>query len=1020
MYDFKAVEDEIIEFWENNEMYKKVSEMNKGKKKFYFLQGPPYTSGKLHMGQAWNHSLKDMVLRFKRMQGLDVWDRAGYDMHGLPTEHKVQALLNLKTKEDIVNFGLEKFANECIKFSSTMAKQMDIDLWRMGVWMDYENAYWPIKNSYIEGIWWLIKKAHEKKRLYEGLRTITWCSSCATALAKHECQYKEVTEPSIFVKFPLKGKKDEYFIIWTTTPWTIALNLAIMVNPELDYVKIETDGEKWIMAKGLAGALMGGVFNKKLKILKEFKGETLEGVEYEHPWANEIKQYAELKKKHPKVHTILLSEEHVTLSAGSGLVHCAPGCGPEDYEVGYANNIPPFNLIDEYGAFPEGIGKFSGLVAKKDDQKFIEALKESGNLLAVVPVEHDYAHCERCHNPVVFRATKQWFFKVEDLKEKMLKANGDSYWVPDAAKNAFQSWLNHLRDNSITKQRFWGTPLPIWKCDKCNDYIVIESIDELKKLKAENIPENLHKPWIDAVAIPCKCGHLMKRLPDILDVWIDAGSASWNCLEFPKRKDYFDKFFPADFITEGKDQIRGWFNLLMVSSMLAFEKPCFNSVYMHGFITGVDGVKMSKSLGNVISPYELIDKHGADTMRYYVCSTPAGEDINFSWTEAAQRHRHLVVLWNIHQYLIEYAKTEGINPSKVKPKGAGIEEKYINSLLHKSIKKLTEAYEAYKLDEVPKLLENLFLELSRTYIKLTRDKVVENPELVLHTIFNVLFETLKMQATLAPFIAEKIYLNLKEAFDLEKESIHFYQWPKFDEKQIDEKLVDKFSDSQNIVQAILAAREKANLGVRWPLSVATIVSSIPEVRQAVELLGDLIKNQTNVKELNVKDEIAGAKVEVSPNKGQIGKDFKQDSKKVLDVLDEKQMQKLREKGTLEVSGFALERKHINVKEELPENLTSAEFKQGNVYIDTKLSPDLEAEGFAREVVRRIQSLRKESGLTKQDKIELSIESEFDLQNWGKEIKTKVGATALYFEDKGFKLYEEKIKGKNFKIGLKFD
>lgn len=1018
MYDFKAVEKEILDFWEKNEIYKKVSEMNKGKKKFYFLQGPPYTSGKLHMGQAWNHSLKDMVLRFKRMQGLDVWDRAGYDMHGLPTEHKVQALFNLKTKEDIINFGLEKFANECIKFSSTMAKQMDVDLWRMGVWLDYKNAYWPIRNSYIEGVWWLIKRAHEKERLYEGLRTMTWCSSCATALAKHECQYKEVTEPSIFVKFPIKGKKDEYFIIWTTTPWTIALNLAIMVNPELDYVKVETDGEKWIMAKGLAGALMGGVFNKPLKIIDEFKGEALEGMEYEHPWADEIKQFPDLKKDHPKVHTILLSDEHVTLAAGSGLVHCAPGCGPEDYEVGYANDIPPFNPIDEYGKFPDDMGRFSGLVAKQDDQKFIDALKESGNLLAVVPVEHDYAHCERCHNPVVFRATKQWFFKVEDLKEKMLKANSKTYWVPDAAKNAFNSWLNHLRDNSITKQRFWGTPLPIWRCEKCNEYVVVEDIDELKKLKAENIPDNLHKPWIDAVAIPCKCGHLMKRLPDILDVWIDAGSASWNCLEYPKRKDYFEKYFPADFITEGKDQIRGWFNLLMVASMLAFEKPCFDSVYMHGFITGVDGVKMSKSLGNVISPYELIDKHGADTMRYYVCSTPAGEDINFSWSEAAQRHRHLVVLWNVHQYLIEYSKTEGINPGKVTVSGEAIEEKYINSLLHRSIKQLTRAYESYKLDEIPKILENLFLELSRTYIKLTRDKIIENPGLVLHTIFNVLFETLKMQYTLTPFIAEKIFLNLKEAFDLDKESLSFYPWPEFDDKQIDEDLEQEFAESQNIVQAILAAREKANLGVRWPLPVSTVVSSMPEVKQAVDALGDLIKNQTNVKELEVKDEIAGAKVEVSPNKGQIGKDFKKDSRKILEVLDEKQMQELREKGTLDVAGFKLERRHINIKEELPENLTSAEFKQGNVYIDTKLTPELEAEGFAREVVRRIQSLRKESGLKKKDKIELSIESEFDLKSWGEEIKTKVGATALYFENKGFKLYEEKIKGKNFKIGIK--
>ena len=641
MYDFNAVENEIIKYWETNKIYPKAKKKGEGKKKFYFLQGPPYTSGRLHMGHAWNNSLKDMVLRYKRMQGFDVWDRAGYDMHGLPTEHKVQAQFDLKTKEDIVNFGLDRFAKECIKFSSEKAKLMDADLWRLGIWMDYDNAYWPIKNEYIEGIWWLIKKAHEKKRLYEGLRTITWCASCGTALAKHECQYKEVEEPSIYVKFKIKNKKDEYFLIWTTTPWTITFNLAIMANPDLDYVKVKSGNEKWILAKGLAGPVMQAVVGIPLEIIEEFKGSKLEGMEYVHPWEDEIKDYKELKKNHPKVHTILMSSEYVSLDAGSGLVHCAPGCGPEDYEVGYKNNVPPYNNIDQYGIFPQGMGRFSGLKAKADDKKFIQALEEKGVLVAQVPVEHDYAHCERCHNPVVFRTTKQWFFKVEDLKEKMVKDNSKITWVPDAGKNAFDSWLNNIRDNSITKQRFWGTPIPIWKCDKCSNIVVVESVDELKKLKAKNIPESLHKPWIDETTIPCKCGAEMHRLPDIIDVWVDAGSASWNCLYYPKRKDLFERFFPADFILEAKEQVRGWFNLLTVASMIAFDKPCFKAVYVHGMLTDVEGEKMSKSLGNVISPYELVDKHGADTLRAYLCSARAGEDISFSWEEASHAEQEV-------------------------------------------------------------------------------------------------------------------------------------------------------------------------------------------------------------------------------------------------------------------------------------------------------------------------------------------------------------------------------------------
>jgi len=774
-----------------------------------------------------------------------------------------------------------------------------------------------------------------------------------------------------------------------------------MVNPELDYVKVEVDGEKWILAKGLAGAVIQAVFNKKFKVIEEFKGNKLEGIEYVHPWEDEIKEFKELKKKYPRVHTIVLSSEYVSLEAGSGLVHCAPGCGPEDYEVGYIYNIPPFNNIDQYGVFPQGMGRFSGLKAKTDDARFIEALKEKGVLLAEVPVEHDYAHCERCHKPVVFRTTKQWFFKVEDLKDKMLKANQKIYWVPIAGKNAFDSWLLHLRDNSITKQRFWGTPVPIWKCEKCGKYVVVENADELKKLGAEKIPDNLHKPWIDEVELPCECGGSKKRLPDILDVWIDAGSASWNCLEYPKRKDFFETFFPADFILEAKEQVRGWFNLLMVASMLALGKPCFKAVYMHGMLTDIEGKKMSKSLGNVISPYELIDKYGADTLRYYMCSTPAGEDINFAWEEAAQRYRNLVVLWNIHNYLIESARLFSINPSKTKPKNLDVEEYYILSKLNRTIKEVTELYEAYRLDEVPKLLEELFMELSRTYIQITREKLASEPEKVIYTIYTVLLQTMKMLATLTPFITERMYIDMKEAFGLDIESIHLCRWPKYDKKRIDEKLEKRVELVNKIVQAILAARKKAELGIRWPLKSAIIVTTSNEVKEAVEVLADLVKVQTNIKNVKVAEQIEGAKIEISENKEEISKEFGENSARILSALDKRLLEKIRKDGEAIVEGFRLTREHINIKEILPQNLVSEGFKEGNVYIDIELTPELEAEGFAREVTRRVQNFRK------------------DLASWGKEIKTKVGARALYFEDKGFEhSYQEKIKGHNFKIGLR--
>ncbi|MEA3378796.1 MAG: isoleucine--tRNA ligase [Nanoarchaeota archaeon] len=1018
MYEFKKVEELVLKHWTTNNIYKKATEKGKNGKKFYFLQGPPYTSGKLHIAHAWNNSLKDMVMRYKRMKGFDVWDRAGYDMHGLPTARKLMEKHGFKTKEEILEYGMEKFINECIEWSKENAQMMNKDLWRLGIWMDYENAYWPIRNEYIEGVWFLIKKAFEKKRLYEGLRTMSWCPNCATAMAKHECEYKVVKEDSIFVKFKVKNKKKEFILVWTTTPWTMAYNLAVMVNPSLDYVRAKVGDEVWIVAKGLVAPVVNTLSNKGYKILEEFKGDSLEGLEYEHPWHKEIKQFKQLKKGHPKIHTILLSEEYVNLSAGTGLVHTAPGCGPEDYEVGHKNNVPPFNNLKEDGTFPDDMAMFAGLKAKQDDEFFIDELKKCDALLGVTEVEHDYAHCERCHEPVVFRATKQWFFKTEDLKEKMLAANKKICWVPETGKNAFDSWLNNLRDNSITKQRFWGTPIPLWKCDKCGEVVVVASKEELIKLNAKNIPENLHKPWIDDVVIPCKCGADMKRLPDVLDVWIDAGCASWICLGFPHEVDAFEKYFPADFILEAREQIRGWFNLLMVASFLAMDKPCFENVYMHGMLTDIEGQKMSKSLGNVISPYKLIDKYGADTLRFYMCRTNAGEDIKFSWEEAKLRYKNLSILWNVHNYLIEYAKLIGINPKNVKIKKS-VEEKFILSRLNNVIKKVTENHEAYKLDDVPKLIEDLFLELSRTYIQLTRDKVNDEPENVLGTIFDVLTGILKMLSTVAPFATEKMFLNLKDAFGLKGESIHLLDWPDFDAKLIDEEFEEDFGIVQNVVQSILSAREKASISVRWPLAEANILTKNKKVKMAVEELRDLIKFQTNVKKVVIKSEMQGVTEDISTNKGQIGKDFKKDSPFILSNLTSEILKEINNKGKVAVGDFELGKEHINVKENLPQNLVSSEFKFGNVCIDISLNDELEKEGYARELSRRVQQLRKDKSLKKSDLIELMIVSDYDISDLSEEIKTKVGVSALFFEDKKFTIIEDfEIKNKKFKIGFK--
>lgn len=958
MYDFKTKERETLELWKKQKTYEKVKLKNKKGKKFYFLQGPPYTSGKLHIGHAWNNCLKDTVLRYKRMNGLNVWDRAGYDMHGLPTENAVQKLLKLKDKKEILKFGMDKFVKECRNYALARAKEMDKDLMTLAVWMDYENAYYPLTNDFMSNEWFLIKKAHEQNRLYKGKKIMHWCASCETALAKHELEYENVKDKSVFLKFKLKNKKNEFLIIWTTTPWTIPYNLAVMVNPELEYVKVRVEegkekGEIWILAKALANVVMTSVFEKKFKILEEMKGTKLEGLEYEHPLYSDMKKiFDDLKKKYKNVHTVILSEEYVTTDAGSGLVHCSPGSGPEDYEVGLKYNLPAFNTLDEKGNILD-LEKLSGLVAKKDDNKIIEMLKAKGSLLAVTEIEHEYPYCWRCHNPVIFRATEQWFLKIEDLIPEMLKANEKVIWVPKWAQEAFNAWVKVLRDNSITRQRYWGTPVPIWECSKCKSIEIIGSQQELAKKAISKLPQDLHKPFIDSVKLKCKCGAEMSRVPEVLDVWLDAGTTSWNCLYYPAREDYFKELFPADFILEANEQIKLWFSMLLICSLIALKKPCYKAVYVHGMILDWQGMKMSKSLGNVVSPYEVLDKYGIDLFRYYMTECKAGENINFSWEELKQKQRNINVLWNIKNYLIELASLIGKNPSQIKKSELELEEKYMFSRLNSTLKDVTNLYENYQLDEIITKIEALFLELSRVYIQLVREKSSvgsdKEKESVLYTIYETLTAVIKMFAPVAPYITEVIYQELRK-FNLKEESIHLCGWPKVNEKAIDKKLEQEFATALQIIEKALAVRSAAGIGVRWPLASMTVKAG----QKLSKELENIVLRQVNVKKFV----------------------FKQEKDKF------------------------------------------------DVVLDTKMTPELESEGYSRELTRAIQDTRKKAGLKKEQKISLALEFDKTLENYAKKfeklIKEKVNATEIIIgahKKKYQHVYDDKIKDKKIKISF---
>jgi isoleucyl-tRNA synthetase len=1044
-YDFKSVESSTREFWEQNRIYEKAKEGNQtpDHKKFYFLDGPPYTSGKAHIGHTWNHALKDVVLRYKRMSGFNVWDRAGYDMHGLPTEHATEKELGIHGREQIEAYGVEKFIDECRKVCIRNMLEMNKVFKSLGVWMDFDNAYQPITKEFIEGEWWFVKTAHEKGRLYEGERTMTWDPTNATALAKHELEYKTITDTAIYVKMRVKDEADTYLIIWTTTPWTIPFNLAIMANPDVTYVKAKVlhDGKQqiWILAKDLMDEFIVDKMGTGYEIIKELKGSDIAGLEYEHPFASKAPIYAELKSRMPKVHTVLMSTEYVDTSTGTGLVHCAPGCGPEDYEVGHRNGIKPFNTLDEQGVLRD-LAPFNGLIAKTDDDEFIRLIDEEGALLHTHKYSHEYPHGERSRQPVVFRTTKQWFLKVEDIKDRLIEENNKIAWRPEAAYNAFNSWLENLRDNSISKQRFWGTPIPVWRStDDPKEYIVVGSAKELAELAGlDKEPEDLHIPTVDKITFKRKGKdgkmHEYRRIPDVLDVWVDAGTTSWNCLFYPGRPDLLKEWYPAAFILEGKDQIRGWFNLLHIASMIAFDKPAFKAVYMHGFINDSQGRKMSKSLGNYILPEEIISKYGVDTTRYYMIGAAnPGFDMNYNFDDTDAKFKNMLVYWNMHNYLLELAALGDIKPKPISSLELGLEERYLLSRLNTAIKGMTEAFDEYRLNETPVIVEEFLLDMSRTYIQLVRDKATagtdEEKETVVSALAHSMLDAMTLFAPIAPYFAEAMYQDLKAAFPeiCKEESIHLRQWPTSDGELIDEQLEKDFIIAKDLIGAILAARDKAQLGVRWPASQVR-VDCTPVQAEAIRRMETLVKVQTNVKDISF--EPVEVEYVIEPNTKTIGKAFGKETQEVMALIARSQediTQMLRErKSHIMLDQRTIKEEHLDIKRQAPDKYQPGEGNVLRAYLDTTRTPELEREGYAREIIRRIQQLRKTAGLVKSDRIGVEITSADSMLRSAAEehsasIAERTGSTKLQLVETLTQGLEhtssEKIKGAAFIVGF---
>jgi len=920
-------EKKILEFWKKKNIYQKAKSLRKKAKKFYFLDGPPYATGYIHIGTAMNKILKDFFIRFFRMSGFDVRDQPGYDTHGLPIENKVEKKLNFKSKGDIEKFGIENFNAECKKFATQFIGVMNEQFSDLGVWMDWNHPYLTLTNEYIEGAWFTFKKGFEKGLLYKDNYSVHVCPHCETAVAYNEIEYTQLTDPSIYVKFAVKDKKNEFLVIWTTTPWTIPSNTGIMVKPDADYVKTKVGDEVLIMAKQLLETVMGKLKISDYEVVETLKGKDLEGVRYEHP----LKELFPFMKNLKNAHRVVLSDQFVTLEDGTGLVHTAPGHGQEDYKVGKETGLPAVSPLKLNGRFDETCGKYAGVFAKDADKMMIQELKEKNALLHEEKVTHDYPLCWRCESPLLMMAIPQWFFKVTKIRQKLIEENKKINWVPDWAGQRFHNWLESLGDWPISRQRYWGIPLPIWICEKCGEIAVIGSIKELpKKLK------DLHRPFIDEVTLKCKrCKGVMRRVEDVLDVWFDSGVSSWAPLGYPSDEKLFKKLWPVDFILEGVDQIRGWWNSSIITSVISFDRSPFKNILFHGFVLDAHGNKMAKSKGNVVNPEDVIKKHGRDVLRFYFLNGAPWDDYYFEWKDADEMAKSFVVVRNTFNFVKTYVTKVG------KPKGLKAEDKWILSKLNSLVDNCTQYNNSFNVHKSSKeILDFILNDFSRWYIKIIRDRVWPTYEgkdklSAFYTLFTVTRTLNLLLAPICPFLAEDVFQNMIKPLKKDVESVHLLDWPKVEKKLINKKLEEEMEVVKNIVESCQAARQKANLKLKWPVRNVLVVSKEKNVASAVKDLNEVLLNMCNCKK-------------------------------------------------------------IKIAEEAPvEKFSEAEFGFGKVLVEKDMDEELVEESMFRELVREIQGLRKKNGFNVKQSIVLTLDSDEAtkkiLKKFEKDLRKEVGA-----------------------------
>ncbi len=988
--NFVEEEKKVEKFWEDEKIFEKSIDSKAKGEPYVFYDGPPTANGKPHIGHVLTRVIKDMIPRYRTMKGYMVPRKAGWDTHGLPVELEVEKLLGLDGKEQIEQYGLEPFIEHC-KESVWKYKGMWEDFSKtVGFWADMENPYVTYDNNFIESEWWALKKIYEKGLLYKGFKIVPYCPRCGTPLSSHEVAqgYKSVKERSAVVRFKVVGE-DAYFLAWTTTPWTLPSNVALCVNPDETYCKVKAaDGYTYYIAKALLDKVLGKLATENTpayEIIEEYKGSELEYKEYE-PLFDCVKPVCE--KQNKKGHYITC-DTYVTMTDGTGIVHIAPAFGEDDAKVGRRYDLPFVQFVDGKGNLTEET-PYAGIFVKKADPMVLKDLDEKGLLFDAPKFEHDYPYCWRCDTPLIYYARESWFIKMTDVRDDLIRNNDTINWIPESiGKGRFGDWLKNVQDWGISRNRYWGTPLNIWQCE-CGHMHSIGSIEELKSM-SDNCPDNieLHRPYIDAVTIKCPhCGKQMHRVPEVIDCWFDSGSMPFAQHHYPfENKELFESQFPADFISEAVDQTRGWFYSLLAISTLIFNKAPYKNVIVLGHVQDENGQKMSKSKGNAVDPFEALEKFGADAIRWYFYTNSAPWLPNRFHDKAVTegQRKFMGTLWNTYAFYVLYANIDEFDPTKYSLKDCKLTvmDKWLLSKLNSMVRSVDDNLADYRIPEAARALQEFVDDMSNWYVRRGRERywvqgLPEDKIAAYMTLYTALVTTAKAAAPMIPFMTESIYQNLVRSVDkTAPESIHLCDFPTVDSSAIDKSLEENMDKVLEIVVLGRAARNGSSLKNRQPLGT-----------MYVKLDGTLDGYYTDIirDELNIKNVIFTDKVDdfvsyrFKPQLKTVGPKFGKQLNEIRTALSEidgnKAKKQLDADGSLTLelpSGtVVLQAEDLLIETEQRDGFYTVSDRGITVAIDTTLTKELIEEGFVRELISKIQTMRKEAGFNVTDHISVTL------------------------------------------------